>query len=521
MNWLELFGDLKRVRGRSAPMYVQLVDRFRDGIQSGQLKDNSRLPTNRELAELLQIDRSTVSRAYFELEQEGLVNSHVGRGTFVRLAGASDHRKKHGRSERGGESMVWPAKFSRSSQTSFSMLSRQPGQISSAPDVITFAGGIPSQEFYPYEEFQSIVGQLIRSNRSPEMFGYSPAEGNPELRQEVRRYLRRNGIEANDSELLIVSGSQQAIDIVTNTLVDPGDVVLVEEPTYFWALCNFTARQARCLPVPIDNNGIDLDVLETILSRHRVKLLYVMPTFQNPTGATLGIERRKRLIELARRYQMPILEDNFVGDLRYEGEPVPSLRALDRSGDVVIHQGTFSKALCPGLRLGWLVAPAEVMSRMSLAKRASDLSTNSMSQVVMAEYLKRGFYEKHLDQIRKVYKKRLDTMCGALTRNLDSALKWTVPEGGLFVWAELPTGCSARELLSYAERESVTFSPGDMFFVNGDRPEYLRLSFIQTDEETIEEGIKRLARAVDAYLEGRRQAKDFGGSSRSGEATWV
>jgi DNA-binding transcriptional MocR family regulator len=502
-------------------MYVQLVDRVRDGIRSGQLRDNSRLPTNRELAELLQIDRSTVSRAYFELEQEGLVDSHVGRGTFVRLAGGHDRRSKHGRLGSGNESMVWPAKFSRSSQTAFAMLSRQPGQSSSAPDVISFAGGIPSQEFYPYEEFQSIVSQLIRSNRSAEMFGYSPAEGNPELRKEVRRYLRQQGVEANDNELLIVSGSQQAIDVVTNTLVDPGDVVLVEEPTYFWALCNFTARQARCLPVPTDSAGLDLDVLESILSRHRVKLLYVMPTFQNPTGSTLGLERRKRLIELARRYQMPVLEDNFVGDLRYEGEPVPSLRALDASGDVVIHQGTFSKALCPGLRLGWLVAPAEVMSRMSLAKRASDLSTNSLSQVVMAEYLKRGFYERHLEQIRKVYKIRLDTMCSALRCHIGQAINWTAPQGGLFVWAQLPAGCSARELLSFAEREAVTFSPGDMFFVNGDRQEFLRLSFIQTDEKTIEEGIRRLARAVGSYLESRRHSNGAGASARSGEATWV
>lgn len=498
-------------------MYAQIVDRIRESIQSGQLVDQTRLPTNRQLAELLQIDRSTVSRAYFELEQEGLVDSHVGRGTFVCLTAS----KVGLEDEPPVERMVWPAKFSRSSQGAFSVISRQPAQPRIGSEVISFAGGIPSEEFYPHHEFQTIVSQLIGSNRSSEMFGYSPAEGHRDLRLEVRNYLGRQGIFADDDELLIVSGSQQAMDVVTNTLVDPGDVVLVEDPTYFWAICNFGASQAQCLPVPTDEEGIQVDVLATILSRHRAKLLYLMPTFQNPTGATLSLARRQRLLELARQFQMPILEDNFVGDLRYDGESLPSLRALDRFRDVVIYQGTFSKALCPGLRLGWLVAPAEVMSRLSLAKRASDLSTNSMSQVIMADYLKRGFYEKHLEHIKSVYRSRLDTMCDALARSIGGGVKWSKPQGGLFIWAKLPPGHSAREMMSYAEREGVTFSPGDMFFVNGDRPEYLRLSFIQVDEKTIEEGVARLGRALNAYLESRLLQTGATYAGRGQETTWV
>jgi DNA-binding transcriptional MocR family regulator len=519
MNWLDVFTGLNRERGRSLPMYAQLVGKIKDGIASGQLADNSRLPTNRELAELLKIDRSTVSRAYMELEDEGLVDSHVGRGTFVRLKGAAAKSDLDSK-QRGSNSMIWPEKFSRSSQTAFGIISRQPGQTALGANVISFAGGIPSEEFYPFQAFGEIVSQFIGSNRSGEMFGYSDPEGHPHLRNEVRKYLARQGIEASEDELLIVSGSQQAIDLVSHTLIDPGDIVLVEEPTYFWALCNFAAGQARCLPVPVDSHGLQVDVLEAILSRQRVKMLYTIPTFQNPTGSTLSLERRRRLIELAQRYQMPILEDNFVGDLRYAGEPLPSLRAVDRAGKAVIHQGTFSKALCPGLRLGWLVAPAEVMSRLQLSKRASDLSTNSMSQVIMAEYLRRGFYEKHLDQIRRVYKSRLDTMCGALQKLPGGSVTWSTPEGGLFIWVKLPDGYSSRELLTYAERESVTFSPGDMFFVNGDRPEFLRLSFVQTDESTIEEGIRRFGRALSAYTEGRRHFKDTA-SLRGREGTWV
>ena len=483
-------------------MYEQIVERLRDSIQSRQLADNLRLPTNRELAAMLKVDRSTVSRAYFELEQQGLIESHVGRGTFVRVrSGAA----QEARTTEPVQSMVWPEKFSRASQTAFGILGRQPAQGALATNSISFAGGIPSEEFYPQEEFRRIVSQLARNDRSAEMFGYSPAEGDLELRRQVKCFLTEQRIPADDNELLIVSGSQQAIDLVTTTLVDPGDVVFVEEPTYFWAILKFAASQARCLPIPVDEHGIKVDVLESMLSRHQAKLLYLMPTFQNPTGATLSLDRRHKLLEVSRRYQIAILEDNFVGDLRYDGQPLPSLKALDRDRDLVIHQGTFSKALCPGLRLGWLVAPAEVSSRLQLAKRASDLSTNSMAQVVMAEYLRQGLYEKHLEHVKSVYRRRRDTMCQALSTHLGSRLSWTKPEGGLFVWAKLPSGCSSRELLAHAEREGVSFSPGDMFFVHGDRMDFLRLSFIQHDEQTIETGISRLGRAVDLYLQSRQR----------------
>lgn len=516
--WLDFFGGLNRTRRRSQPMYSQIVEKLKNGIISGQLSDNDRLPTNRELADLLQVDRSTVSRAYLELEQSGLIDSHVGRGTFVRLT------RQHGPESLSGNSgtMIWAEKFSRASQTAHNIVGRQPAQTRLPDYAISFAGGIPSGEFYPDFDFRTIVTDLIQSQRSGDMFGYSPAEGHPELRQQVLKYLSRQGLAADDEELLIVSGSQQAIDIVTDTLVDPGDVVFVEEPTYFWALCKLSSSQARCLPVPADQHGLQVDILDELLSRHRAKLLYVMPTFQNPTGSTMSMDRRRQLLELAKRHNLPILEDNFVGDLRYSGQPLPSLRALDESGQVVIQQGTFSKALCPGLRLGWLVAPREAMARLSLSKRTSDLSTNSLSQMIMAEYLKGGFYEKHLEQIKLVYKARLDTMCDALRRVLGGSVTWFKPDGGLFVWVRLGARMSAQELLPFAEREGVTFSPGDMFFVNGDKQEFIRLSFIQTDEKQIQEGVRRLGRALEAYITSRQGSRaGFMASGSRSQATWV
>jgi GntR family transcriptional regulator/MocR family aminotransferase len=340
------------------------------------------------------------------------------------------------------------------------------------------------------------------------------------LRAEVRRHLREQGIQVDDDELLIVSGSQQAIDLVTTVFVDPGDTVLLEDPSYFWAICNLRSHQARCVPVPVDEDGIDLDQLERELSRNHAKLIYVMPSFQNPTGTAIPLDKRHRLLDLSKRYGVPILEDNFVGDLCYEGQALPPLRSLPGGRELVIHQGTFSKALCPGLRLGWLVAPAEVTARLLLAKRVSDLSTNSMAQLTLAHYLSAGLYGQHLQRVCAAYKKRRDTMLGALGKYFRRAepgwsVTWNKPHGGLFVWMKLPSSFSARELKRFAEGEGVTFSPGDLFFLSGDRHEFLRLCFIQTNEQQINEGIKRLAVAYEKYLESMDRSKTLKQESMS------
>jgi GntR family transcriptional regulator/MocR family aminotransferase len=266
------------------------------------------------------------------------------------------------------------------------------------------------------------------------------------------------------------------------------------------------SHQARCIPVTVDDEGIDVVAVERELARNNVKLIYVMPTFQNPTGAALSFERRLKLIELAKQYRVPILEDNFVGDLAYDSQSMPPLRALPGGRDVVIHQGTFSKALCPGLRLGWLVAPREVMSRLLLAKRVSDLSTNSMAQLTLAHYLSAGLYAKHLEHVRSAYRSRRDTMLSALSKAFKQtdprfAIKWSKPQGGLFIWSRLPAALSARQLLRFAEQEGVTFSPGDLFFLSGDRQEFMRLCFIQNNDEQIQEGIRRLGIAYQKYLD--------------------
>jgi DNA-binding transcriptional MocR family regulator len=302
-------------------------------------------------------------------------------------------------------------------------------------------------------------------------------------------------------ELLILSGSQQGIDLVANLLIDPGDAVLIEEPTYFWAISNFKARQARLIGCPHDQEGIDLAEVENALRRQAPKFLYVMPNNQNPTGLTMSLNRRRALVELCARFNTPILEDDYSGDLCYEGEPLPSLYSLSQGKDLVIYQGTFSKALCPGVRLGWLAGPPHVLEKLSFAKRTSDLATNTMAQVILNEFLTRGLYQEHLTRVNAVYKRRRNAMVASLENEFRHfpEVSFRVPRGGLFIWLSLPAGLSNRDLLNFARSEKVVFSPGDLCFAEGDGLNYLRLCFIQNDETTTADGIARLARAYKKY----------------------
>jgi DNA-binding transcriptional MocR family regulator len=521
MNWLDILGPETRHKDRRKPIYGRITERIKECIQSGKLAENERLPADRELAKLLQVDRSTIARAYDELQAAGFVSSQVGRGTFV-LARATEPQVPKRSAGSGFDRLIWSDKFSRASQTASSIMTRQPVSTVSGGNTISLGGGVPTEEFFPQQEFQEIVADLLASNQSAEMFGYSLPEGHPRLRQEVRKLLSAQGIEAADDELLILSGSQQGIDLVSRTLLDPGDVVLMEDPTYFWAICNFSSAGARCIPATTYGAGLNIDVLDNVMERQRPKLLYVMPSFQNPTGSTMSVDERTSLLDLARYHQVAILEDNFVGDLSYDATPPRSLRSMDRSGGTVIYQGTFSKALCPGLRLGWLVAPREVMARLQLTKRTCDLSTNSMAQVIVAEYLQRGLYEKHLRHVRSIYRSRRDALCDALAKQLPS-WRWTKPEGGMFVWAQLPAEFSARELLRYAEQQGVTFSPGDTFFIGTQRTDFLRLTFIQSKEEEIIEGVTRLAKAFQIYQSMLRPkgADDTPNQRRVSESTFI
>jgi DNA-binding transcriptional MocR family regulator len=542
--------------GSGEPIYVRLLNCLKASIEAGELPLDSKLPTNRELASLLKIDRSTVSRAYNELAEVGFIESHVGRGTYVvstqpqripPLPGAAWHRALSDNNDRqilkdrAGQKrprpaeITWSEKFSRGSTLTSELIEALPPAVAEESDFISFAGGSPASDTMPLDDLRKGLGELLKSRRANQMFDYSPAEGDGFLRSQIMAYLSRQGMRVAEDELLILSGSQQGIDLVAATLIDPGDKIVIENPTYFWALCNFRARQAKFLPVDIDQNGMQVDQVESWCNQYVPKLIYTIPDFQNPTGATMSLKRRERLIEIANKYGAAVFEDRSVGELCYEGESLPAVRSLSGAANVVIHQGTLSKALCPGLRIGWLVGPPEVIARLRMAKRARDLSTNSVAQVLLANYLEKGLYESHLQRVKKLYRERRDTMLASLNqhfgapstttghqrtghRNKDQALTWQIPGGGLFVWAKLPEGFSARELLAYAERRGVSFSPGDLYFTDRAHSEYLRLCFIQNDSARIQQGVARLADAVFQLLAKRRLGASFAGGNYAGSS---
>lgn len=493
-NWLHIFNDLDRQSGKSKPVYLQIESLLSRAIDTNVLAVGARLPANRELSDILDIDRSTVSRAYARLEKQGYIESHVGKGTFVKAKQVNDQNQLEQDAD-----LIWSDKFSAMSRTSYGFWSKILPLARASEDVISFASGVPSEDFYPFDGLLKTLEELIHNSSAQNIFSYCPYNGHPQLREQLRLRLSKQGLSFTDKELLILSGSQQGISIVADTLVDPGDVVFIEEPTYTLAASVLEAKQARCLAVPSDDEGLNIEVLESLLLRHKAKLLYLIPTFQNPSGSVLSMRRRVKLLELAYKYQLPILEDNFVGDLNYDGVNLPSLRALDSRRNAVIHLSTFSKALCPALRLGWLIGPTALVDRLQLAKRANDLSTNSPSQAIMAEFLKQGLYDSHLDWIRHCYRQRRDTMASALRDQFGNSLSFKLPSGGMSIWARLPKGFSSRQLLRFAEAEGVVFNPGDLFFLNGQGQEYLKLAFVQQPPELIEKGIARLKIAFGKY----------------------
>lgn len=515
VNWESVLGDIKQSPKNGEPLYFRIFCSIKNSIESGAIAVNTKLPTNRELSKLLSVDRSTASRAYQELSKFGYTESFVGRGTFARLPENTSFTTDD---TAGVDEIVWSQRFSKANQTVYDLFQSESSNYSWNEGQISFSGGIPTFESYPTGEFHKILEDLLAEDDSGKLFEYSPAEGHPDLRKEVLKHLKERGTPAIEEELLIVSGSQQGIDIVSSVFLDPGDKVALEDPTYVWATCSFKSRQAECLPIPLDEDGLRLDILESQIKRNRPKLIYVIPNFQNPTGLTMSMERRRELVELAIKYQVPILEDDFVGDLSFDGTTNPSLRAIAGGDKIVISQGTFSKALCPALRLGWIVAPKEVLKRLLLAKRASNLSTNSLSQILLADFLKKGAFKDHLVSVRRTYKGRRDAMLRQLNQDLSYIedkdgnqvnIQWSTPQGGMFIWLKLPNGYSTKELLNHAKLFNVSFAPGHLCFFSSENNQYLRLCFIQHDEPVIKEGIKRLSKAIKSYIDEISQQRNL------------
>ena len=378
-------------------------------------------------------------------------------------------------------------------------------KVASQPDVISLAGGMPAPELFPLKEVEEACIRVLR-NRGSDALQYSTTEGYSPLRELIVEKMSRYGILATLDNVLITSGSQQALDLVGKVLLDPGDVIIVEAPTYVGAIQAFTAYQASYASVPLDDEGMVVDVLEQRIIETHPKFTYVLPNFHNPGGVTLSRERRERLVSLARQYGVPLVEDDPYGELRFEGEHVAPIVVIDanRNGEQregyfkgdVVYMSTLSKTLSPGLRLGWIVAPVEVVDKLVQAKQGADLHTNTFSQMVAYEVIGDGFLEEHVRKIRDVYRQRRDAMLAAMEEYFPEEVSWTRPQGGLFLWVKLPEAVDSQELLEKALQEKVAFVPGTAFYADGRGRDAMRLTFATCPTEMIDEGINRLGKAI-------------------------
>ncbi len=373
-------------------------------------------------------------------------------------------------------------------------------KVNSRPDIISFAGGLPAEELFPTKRvLRATLAALTCPGTS--CLQYGNTEGVAELRDWVAQRYSRGRLRLTRENVLITSGSQQALDLCGRILLNSGDQVLVENPTYLAALTAWRPLGARFLGVRADENGMDITEARRLM-RRRPRLVYTIPNFQNPQGVTLSRPRRVQLIKLAREHDLPILEDNPYGDLRYEGDMLPHLLDLDATSGRepyaghVIHAGTFSKVLMPGLRVGWVIAAPAVIDKLVQAKQATDLHTSSFCQQVALELLREGFLDEFLPVLRRSYRERRDAMLAALKKHFPGEAGWTKPEGGLFIFVRLPAGVNAGKLLPQAIENGVAFVPGKDFHVNGDGDNTIRLNFSNCNATRIREGIKRLTRLL-------------------------
>ena len=400
---------------------------------------------------------------------------------------------------------LWGSRFAQRMQRIRASMIRELLKLTEKPEVISFAGGLPAPEVFPVEEIRAATDRVLTEHGTTAL-QYTTTEGYRPLRELLVRHMARYGVIVGPENVLVTSGSQQALDLVGKLLINPGDRVLTEEPTYLGALQAFNAYQAEYLPVPIDDDGLDLDALEKQL-RAGPKFLYVLPNFQNPGGVTLSLARRRRVVERAAHYGIPIVEDDPYGQLRYEGEHLPPLVKIDAelhgcgggerafTGNV-LYMSTLSKTLAPGLRIAWVVAPEAVVSKLVQIKQGADLHSSTFCQYVAYEVARGGFLDQHVRRIRAVYGERREAMLSSLARHFPRGVRWTRPQGGLFLWVTLPKGFDTMALLDEAIKEKVAFVPGAAFYPCGGGEESMRLNFSYASPDVIEEGIRRLSQVI-------------------------
>jgi len=487
--------------GRGVPVYRQIAEQIRRAAVAGALVRGDRLPTIRGLAAQLGVNRDTVSLAYETLAAEGVIESTVGRGTFVTGDPGLD-------AEPGAGGLAAPPPLSPLVDRLLEFGRSRPsygGQNGAVP----LHSLIPDPTLYPVDGFRRALDRALDEGGS-ELLVYGGPEGHEGLRAVIAERLAAEGIEVGGEHVVLAQGASQGISMALRLFAASGDHVAVEEPTYHNLLAVLVGLGLRPVPVPMTREGPDLDVLARVLARPEVKAFYTMPSFHNPMGTTTGLGHRRRLLEIAARRGKPVVEDAFEMDLRFDGRGAPPLAALDTHG-LVVHLFSFSKSLFPGVRIGSVTARGRALEGLKALKRTIDLSGVPAIQAAVAEFVRGGAYERHLARLRKTLRARRDALVGALAEEMPAGTRFTEPEGGYQVWVELPGGLDTGELLEDARRAGVLFAPGSLFHHDGRPSPCLRLTFALTDAAEIRRGVRALAGVVRARLEeGPRHPRDAG-----------
>lgn len=402
---------------------------------------------------------------------------------------------------------LWDDRFALRTDRIGSSAIRELLKLSSLPDVISFAGGLPAPDLFPIERFKE-AAEVVLTEMGDRALQYGTTEGYQPLREMIAKNAGKYGIQISADNVMITTGSQQALDLLGRIFINRGDRILVESPTYLGALQAWNAYGVKYVTIPFDEDGMQTDLLESRL-RTGLKFIYVLPNFQNPTGVTLSRERRMQLVEMANAYGVPIVEDDPYGQLRYEGEHIPPVVVLDdeiRAKEVPIYSGnviytsTFSKILAPGLRLAWVVAPEDVIKKMVQSKQGCDLNTSTFNQYLAYEVANGPWIKSHIQTIRETYKERRDVMMKALQEYMPEGVNWTHPKGGLFLWATLPENINSSDIFPLAVEKKVAFVPGNPFYPLGGGENTMRLNFSCMKPDLIDEGIKRLAEVIKKNL---------------------
>ena len=373
-------------------------------------------------------------------------------------------------------------------------------KLTAQPDILSFAGGMPAPELFPVEQMMEASIAVLKEH-GREALQYSTTEGFPRLREQIaERMLAKNNIHTDKDHILVTSGSQQGLDFSARVFLNPGDVVLLESPSYLGAVNAFKACEPKFIEVPTDDGGMIMDELEKILATtERVKMIYVIPDFQNPTGRTWDLDRRHKFMEIINRYEIPVIEDNPYGELRFEGEYMPALKSLDTKG-LVIYLGTFSKILAPGYRLGWVCADGEILQKYNFLAQAASLQASTEAQLVVSKFIDMFDLDEHVATIKECYRKRRDVMMATMEREFPPEAKFTHPNGGLFTWVELPEYINTNEMAKQCLARNVAYVPGDGFFPDAGHNNCIRLNYSCMPEEKIEKGMTILGEVIKANL---------------------